>query len=169
VPWYQSGLAVFDVSDPANAVLVGNYDTWPGPSFGGSGGGDGDWGVWPFQGMDKVLVSDRTTGLYVLDTRALSSQPAVFSLTFNPDPVVTSSATTTTGTVFLVGVAPTGGRTVTITTNNAGAPRQTVTIPAGAHSATFTQTVPVVSSNSTVNVTASDGVFQISTPLSLTP
>jgi hypothetical protein len=169
VAWYQSGPAVFDVSDPANAVLVGNYDTWPGFSFGGTGGGDGDWGVWPFQGTDKVLVSDRTTGLYVLDTRAVSSQPAVFSLTFNPDPVATSSATTTIGTVFLVGVAPTGGRFVTITTNSASAPGQTVTIPAGAHSATFTQTVPVVSSNTTVNVTASDGVFKISTPLSLTP
>jgi hypothetical protein len=169
VAWYQSGLAVFDVSDPAHAVLVGNYDTWPGFSFGGSGGGDGDWGVWPFQGTDKVLVSDRTTGLYVLDTRAESSDPAVFSLTFNPNPVATSSATTTTGTVFLVGIAPSGGTTVTITTNNAGAPGQTVTIPAGAHSVTFTQTVPVVSSNTTVNVTASDGVFQISTPLLLTP
>jgi hypothetical protein len=169
VAWYQSGLAVFDVSDPAHAVLVGNYDTWPGPSFGGSGGGDGDWGVWPFQGTDKVLVSDRTTGLYVLDTRAVSSQPAVFSLTFNPNPVATSSATTTTGTVFLVGVAPTGGTIVTITTNNPGAPGQTLTIPAGTHSATFTQTVPVVSSNTTVNVTASDGIFQISAPLSLTP
>jgi hypothetical protein len=58
---------------------------------------------------------------------------------------------------------------VTITTNNAGAPGQTVTIPAGAHSVTFTQTVPVVSTNTTVNVTASDGIFNISTPLTLTP
>jgi len=169
VAWYQAGLAVFDVSDPANTVLVGNYDTWPGVSTGGSGGGNGDWGIWPFQRTGKVLVSDRTTGLYVLDTRAVSAQPAVFSLIFNPNPVATSTSTTTIGTVFLVGIAPTGGTTVTITTNNTGAPGQTVTIPAGAHSATFTQTVPVVSSNITVNVTASDGVFQISTPLSLTP
>lgn len=168
VAWYQAGLAVFDVSAPANAVLVGNYDTWPGVSTGGSGGGNGDWGIWPFLGTDKVLIGDRTTGLYIVDTRAVSSQPAVFSLTFNPNPVATSSSTTTVGTVFLVGVAPNGGTSVTITTNNPSAPGQTITIPAGAHSATFTQIVPVVSSNTTVNVTASDGVFQSSTPLSLT-
>jgi hypothetical protein len=169
VAWYQAGLAVFDVTDPANAVLVGNYDTWPGVSTGGSGGGNGDWGIWPFLGTDKVLIGDRTTGLYIVDTRAVSSQPAVFSLTLTPNPVSTGSTTTVTGTVFLVGVAPTGGTNVTITTNNAGAPGQTFTISAGAHSATFTQTVPVVSSNTTVNVTASDSVFQISTPLSLKP
>ena len=46
-------------------------------------------------GTGKVLVSDRTTGLYVLDTRAVSSQPAVFSLIFNPNPVATSTSTTT--------------------------------------------------------------------------
>ena len=169
VAWYQAGLAVFDISDPKNPVLVGNYDTWPGSSTSGTGGGDGDWGIWPFQGTDRVLIGDRSTGLYVVDTRAVSSQPATFSLIFNPDPVVTSSSATTTGTVFLVGIAPSGGTTVTITTDNAGAPGQTLTIPAGAHSATFTQTVPVVSGNTTVNVTASDGIFQISTPLSLTP
>jgi hypothetical protein len=169
VAWYQAGLAVFDVSDPANAVLVGNYDTWPGITTGGSGGGNGDWGIWPFLGTDKVLIGDRTTGLYIVDTRAVSSQPAVFNLSFNPSTFSTSSTTTTTGRVFLVGLAPSGGLPVNITTNNAGAPGQTITIPAGAHSAIFTQTVPVVGSNTTVNVTASDGVFKISAPTTLTP
>ena len=75
VAWYQSGLLVFDISTPSNPILVGNYDTWPGFSFGGVGGGDGDWGVWPFLGLDRVLVSDRTTGLYILDVSGWSSQP----------------------------------------------------------------------------------------------
>src|SRR5262249_52225762 len=132
-------------------------------------GGNGDWWMWPCLGTDKVLIGDRTTGLYIVDTRAVSSQPAVFSLTLTPNPVSTGSTTTVTGAVFLVGVAPTGGMNVTISTNNAGAPGQIFTIPAGAHSATLTPTVPVVSSSTTVNVTASDGVFQIPIRLSLKP
>jgi hypothetical protein len=167
VAWYQAGLAVFDVSDPANPMLVGNYDTWPGVSTGGNGGGNGDWGIWPFLGTDKVLIGDRTTGLYVVDTRAVSSQPAVFSIAFSPNPVVGGS--NVTGTVFLVGIAPAGGVNIVITTNNSGAPGQTVTIPAGATSSNFTQITPSVSVNTNVTVTATDGIFSVSGILRVTP
>jgi LVIVD repeat-containing protein len=167
VAWYQAGLAVFDISDPRNPIFVGNYDTWPGFSFGGTGGGDGDWGVWPFLGTDRVLVSDRTTGLYVLDTSAVSTQAAVFGLGFNPSPVVGGNQTT--GTVFLVGLSPAGAMSVDVSSNNAGVPGQTVFIPAGAASGTFTQSTSPVGSTTNVTVRASDGVFSASQTLPITP
>jgi hypothetical protein len=167
VAWYQAGLAVFDISDPRNPIFVGNWDTWPGPSFGGVGGGDGDWGVWPFLGTDRVLVSDRTTGLYVLDTRAVSTQPAVFGLAFNPSTVL--GGTQTTGTVFLVGVAPAGGTTADVSSTNAGVPGQRVNIPAGSIRGTFTQATPQVGSTTNVILTVTDGVFSDATTLKINP
>lgn len=104
VAWYQAGLLVFDITDPTNPIMVGSYDTWPGISTGGTGGGNGDWGVWPFQGQDRVLISDRTTGLYVLDATGVNSQPAPYVMTLNPTTVLGSKPTT--GTAYMVGVAP---------------------------------------------------------------
>jgi hypothetical protein len=167
VAWYQDGLAIFDITDPTHPIFVGNYDTWPGPSFGGSGGGDGDWGVWPFLGLDRVLVSDRTTGLYVLDATGVSSQPAAFSLLFNPNSLVGSKSTT--GSAYIVGVAPVGGTTLNMSSNNTAVNPSPVLIPAGTHSATFTQATSSVPSTTTVNVTASDGTYNAVGSLTLLP
>ena len=167
VAWYQAGVVIFDVSDPRNPILVGNYDTWPGSSTGGTGGGNGDWGVWPFLGMDKILVSDRTTGLYVLDATAVSTEPAVFGLSLNPNPVV--GGTPATGTVFLIGRSPAGGVKATISSNNPGAPGQTVNIPAAGTNATFVQSTPTVGTTTNVTVTATDGAFSSATVLQVTP
>ena len=84
VSWYQQGLAVFDIADPTHPILVGNYDTWPGPSYEVFGGGDGDWGVYPFVGLDRVLVSDRATGLYILDVRKRAGHPPRRTSTSRP-------------------------------------------------------------------------------------
>ena len=159
VAWYQAGLLVFDVSDPTQPVMVGNYETWPGPKYGGVGGGDGDWGVWPFLGLDRVLVSDRTSGLYVLDATGVSSQPAVFALSFNPTSLLGSQSTT--GTAFLLGLAPSSpnGMTVNLSSNNPAVSPSPVFIPAGGHSATFSQSTSAVGSTATVTVTASDGTY----------
>ena len=60
---YTDGLRVVDASDPANLIEVANYDTWPGAD----GGFNGAWGAYPFLPSGLTLVSDRATGLYVLD------------------------------------------------------------------------------------------------------
>lgn len=65
VSWYNAGLLVFDISDPANPQEVGRYDTYPG-SFATT---TGCWGVYPFLGPDRILASDTETGLYVLWNR----------------------------------------------------------------------------------------------------
>jgi choice-of-anchor B domain-containing protein len=60
---YESGLKVVDISEPDNIFEVGYYDTYPQsevPSFNGA------WGAFPFFSSGKVLISDRSTGLYVV-------------------------------------------------------------------------------------------------------
>ena len=59
---YESGLRILDVSDPAEPVEVGSYDTYPGgenPNFNGA------WGIYPFAGNDRILINDIQSGLYV--------------------------------------------------------------------------------------------------------
>ncbi len=168
VAWYQAGLLVFDITNPANPVMVGNYDTWPGFSFGGSGGGDGDWGVWPFLGLDRVLVSDRNTGLYILDAKGVSSQPAAFAVSFNPTSLLGSKSTT--GTAYILGLSPSpDGMTLNLSSNDPAVNPGPVFIPAGAHSATFTQSTSSVASKTTVTVTESDGTYSAAGSLTLTP
>ncbi|MGH1365304.1 MAG: choice-of-anchor B family protein [Calditrichia bacterium] len=62
VSHYGDGMRIYDVSDPANVTEVGYYDTFPGPA----GGFEGNWGAYPFLTTGKVLISDRSTGLYVV-------------------------------------------------------------------------------------------------------
>ena len=62
VSWYTEGYRCIDISDPSNPVEVASYDTWPG----GSGGFNGCWGCYPFLPSGNILVSDRTTGLYIV-------------------------------------------------------------------------------------------------------
>jgi choice-of-anchor B domain-containing protein len=61
---YESGLKVLDYSDPLNLIEVGFYDTYPqndGHVF------RGVWGTYPFFKSGLILVSDRSTGLYIVD------------------------------------------------------------------------------------------------------
>jgi hypothetical protein len=167
VAWYQQGLMVFDISTPSNPILVGNYDTWPGFSFGGSGGGDGDWGVWPFLGLDRVLISDRTTGLYIFDATGVSPQPGVFALNYSPASVPGSQSTS--GTLGLVGLAPASGMTVNFASSDPSVNPIPIAIPAGGHVATFSQSTSPVASTTNVNITANDGTFSTAFALTVLP
>ena len=62
VSWYTEGYRCIDISDPSNPVEVASYDTWPGSS----GGFNGCWGCYPFLPSGNILVSDRSTGLYIV-------------------------------------------------------------------------------------------------------
>ena len=78
VSWYQAGLQVFDISDPVNPLHVGAYDTFdidgPFSEF------DGNWGVYPLLGLDKVLLSDTEGGLFIVDASAVVPIPAAVYL-----------------------------------------------------------------------------------------
>jgi hypothetical protein len=71
VSWYQAGVQVIDISDPSNPVRVGEYDTFPGAVS----GFDGNWGVYPLLGLDRVLLSDLDGGLFIVDASALRPLP----------------------------------------------------------------------------------------------
>ncbi len=69
VSWYAAGVQVFEI-DPEDATLtlVASYDT-------SAADGDdsifaGNWGVYPYLGPDRVLASDGSTGLWVIDVDA---------------------------------------------------------------------------------------------------
>jgi hypothetical protein len=66
VSWYQNGVQVFDISDPSAPRRIGWYDTFPQASTVNFAG---NWGVFPFLGLDRVLLSDMTHGLFVVDVR----------------------------------------------------------------------------------------------------
>ena len=63
VSYYTSGYVVLDITDPTNPQIAGQYDTYP-QSNGGNY--DGAWGVYPFLPSGNTIVSDMSTGLYVL-------------------------------------------------------------------------------------------------------
>jgi choice-of-anchor B domain-containing protein len=60
--YYRDGVTIHDVSDPANMVLVGNFDTSP---FSGNGF-NGCWGAYPYLPSGVVLATDIERGLFVL-------------------------------------------------------------------------------------------------------
>jgi len=61
---YASGLRVFDACDPVNPVEVGYFDTFPAND---NNGFVGAWSVYPFFPSGTVIVSDRQSGLFILD------------------------------------------------------------------------------------------------------
>jgi choice-of-anchor B domain-containing protein len=71
VSWYQAGLQVIDISDPSNPFRIGHYDTFPGAVS----GFDGNWGVYPLLGLDRVLLSDTVGGLFIVDASGLKASP----------------------------------------------------------------------------------------------
>jgi hypothetical protein len=61
--WYEAGLHVFNIADPANPVHVGAFDTYPGTNtlF------YGNWGSYLGLGLSTLLLSDRQRGLIIVD------------------------------------------------------------------------------------------------------
>ena len=165
VSWYQAGTLIFDITDPIKPVLVGSYDTWPGPV--NATQLDGNWGVYPYLGQDRVLLSDRNTGLYIVDATGVNSSPALYNFKLNPTSVVGGGASV--GTVYLVGLAD-GGSTVNLSSNSSLAIiPPTLTIPVGATSATTTVTTSGVATKTTATLTATYNSASIAPVLTITP
>jgi subtilisin-like proprotein convertase family protein len=74
--WYQAGMFVYDISDPTDPVLVGNYNTYGLPV---TGTYQGNWGVYAFLGDDRLLASDMSNGLFVLSLPHVSISGTVFT------------------------------------------------------------------------------------------
>lgn len=166
VSWFQAGTVIFDITNPNKPILVGSYDTWLGPV--NASQLDGNWGVYPYLGQDRVLLSDRNTGLYVIDATGLSSQPALYNLKVIPVSVV--GPVSSIGTVYLVGVAGVGGVNANLSSaNSAAVVPASVTIQAGGTSASVTVTTSAVATKTTAKLTVSSLGATVSTPLTVTP
>jgi len=165
VSWFQAGTLIFDITNPTSPLMVGSYDTWPGTVAYGQL--DGNWGVYPYLGQDRVLLSDRNTGLYIIDATGVNSQAALYNFKLNPSTLV--GGVNSIGTVYLLGVAPSGGSVTNLSSSNSLAVvPPTVTIPAGASSAPATVTTSGVSTKTTATLTASFGGATHTAVLTLT-
>lgn len=166
VSWFQAGTVIFDITDPKNPILVGSYDTWPGAV--NAYQLDGNWGVYPYLGQDRVLLSDRNTGLYVIDATGVSSQPALYNFKVNPASVV--GPVSSIGTVYLVGIAGTGGVNTNLSSADAVAViPANVTVPSGGTTASVTVDTSAVATKTTAKLTASSLGATVSTLLAVTP
>ncbi len=74
VSHYADGLIIFDITDPDNVAEVGDYDTHAATS-----GFSGAWGAFPFFPSGNVIISDQSTGLYIVDFAG--DDPAQLNLT----------------------------------------------------------------------------------------
>ena len=86
LPWYEAGLQVFNIVDPANPVYVGAFDT----SVGNVDNFSGNWGVDLSRGLDQVLLSDRQRGLIVVNaTGVLATGDYNMDMVVNDDDYAT--------------------------------------------------------------------------------
>ena len=71
---YTEGFRAFDVTDPANPVEIGFYDTFLQPGYGYRGA----WSVYPYFASDKIILSDMQSGLFVfnLDDATVAIEPS---------------------------------------------------------------------------------------------
>ena len=166
VSWFQAGTLIFDITDVTQPVLVGSYDTWPGAV--GTGQLQGNWGVYPYLGQDHVLLSDRNTGLYIVDATGVSTQPAFYNFLINPATVVGSVSST--GTAYLVGIAGPSGITANLSSANAVAVvPASVTVSSGSTKASFSIATSAVATKTTAKITATSGSATAAAVLTVTP
>ncbi|MBX6359880.1 MAG: DUF2341 domain-containing protein [Acidobacterium ailaaui] len=107
-------------------------------------------------GPTAVSVLATITASYMgsTQTASITVLPVLASLSLSQNNIF--GGNTTQGTVTLNGAAPSGGTVVNLSSDNSAASvPATVTIAAGATSATFTVTTTTVSANTTANIIAS--------------
>ena len=109
----------------------------------------------PVAANTDVKITAKGGGATV-DTTFTVAITSVTSVTLNPDTVLAGNSST--GTVTLVGAAPDGGFTVNLSSDTlAASVPGSVTVPAGATSATFTVTTLGVDDSGTANIEADGG------------
>lgn len=83
VSYYHDGLRIFNIKDPHNAYQVGFYETSTNREYNRY---KGAWGVYPFLGEDKILVSDMQNGLFVIDASKIEQQSKAEEIKVYPNP-----------------------------------------------------------------------------------
>jgi len=163
-PAYSGGIDVSLTSSNPSVAAVQSSITVP------AGATRGTFSVTtvPVSSSTPVTIT-ASTGVSIKSATLTVTIPSLYSLSVVPATIVGGNSST--GTVKLNGVAPSGGISVSLASSNpavATAP-STVTIPAGATNATFSiQTVPV-STTTSAAITATLGQITKTSTLTVTP
>ena len=104
---YTRGLTVLDITNPAEPMDVGFFDTYP---VSDTTAFNGAWGVFPFLPSGNVLVSDIDSGLYVLADRTRVSDGGRIGFT-------ASAFGAEEGSAAMVSVARSGGAKGAVSVN----------------------------------------------------
>ncbi len=117
----------------------------------------------------SAVYAGATKSASLTVTPASPPSPTLSSLTLNPTSVIGGNSST--GTVTLSGAAPSGGAVVTLSSSNTMAARvpSSVTVAAGATTASFTISTSTVASLTTVSISASYGGATRSASLTVAP
>ena len=122
-------------------------------------------GTYGGQIQDSVVMGANSTVTIPLTTTAGVS---LTSVTVNPSSVI--GGTSVTGTITLNGAAPTGGVSVSLSSNNASATvPASVTVAAGSTTATFTVSTSAVTSSVSATLSASYNGASKTAALTITP
>ena len=82
---YTRGLTILDISDPANPVSAGRFDTYPASD---ATGFPGNWGAYPFLPSGNIALSDIDSGFYMVADNTLAVAEGTLSFvtdTFGAD------------------------------------------------------------------------------------
>ncbi len=75
--WTVGGMVVLDVSHPASPHVVDTFDTTNVETISNFAGA---FGVSPVLGLDRVLISDRANGLWVVDVSGVVPEPSALTM-----------------------------------------------------------------------------------------
>ena len=116
-----------------------------------------------------AVISGTYNGTTLNDTLTVLPSPvSLASLGVNPASIVGGASSI--GTITLTGVAPAGGVTVTLSSNNAAAQvAPSVSVPPGSSTVTFPVTTSLVASSTSITLSATYGANTQTATLTVTP
>src|SRR6266403_2186132 len=169
-----------DIGSPSGpnpgVAFNATYSVSPSPTNGRgtmtvTSGTGGDAVIYMISPAKFVAVSLNDTNPAVLLFEQASPPPTLFHSSLILNPTSVTGGNSSTGTVTLSGPAPTGGAQVTLSSSNTTVARvpSSVTVGAGATSATFTVTTSDVATSTTVTISAAYGGVTKTASLTVTP
>ena len=157
-------------SDPDGTIATYQWD------FGDGSTGTGATPTHTYGGIGTytvtLIVTDNSGSRNSAQTTAIISNPSASSLSsIAVSPATVNGGSSATGTVTLSGAAPAGGATVTLSSSNTAAAQipPSVTVSAGASSATFSVTTSSIASSTSVTISGTYNGATKSATLTVNP